>query len=598
MPRPRTPQKLTRARLLAAAGPVYFARGEEYYERGTVQALRERNGVVRATVRGSRPYQTALEFSDDEVAGQCSCPLGQEGEFCKHLVATGLACIAEQVGTGTATKKSNPITPKEIEAYLSKLKGPELVRLVMEQADVDDEFYAGLKLRVAADGASANMPEMRRVLRQAMTIRNFVAWNGTGEYSRGIDRVLARLRAMLTPRQAAAVMELAEYAMDLWEENIERIDDSNGCMGMIRDDLHELHLEACRLAKPDPIALAERLTRRAIHSHWEMFYGFASTYRTLLGKAGCARHREIVEAEWNALPALAPGKEDPERYGRTGTLEHMMLAIGEEEKDLDLIIRVLSRELSGAYDYLRIAERCRAAHRYDLARQWAEKGVAACSDGRLSDLRHFLAEEYLRAKRPDDAMAQIWANFEKQPALEPYQDLARQAQKLKCWETWRQKAFDHVRARLRTVRGGRERGNAGPGVRSRAAFSPWESPPPDHSLLVAILLWEKKADEAWTEAQQGGCSERLWLDLAKCREDKYPADAAEIYRRQVKPLVEAGNNPAYEQAVGFLGRIQGLMEGTGQGAEFQTWLLQLKAEYKRKRNFIQYVERKPWGKEA
>ncbi|HOO21681.1 MAG TPA: hypothetical protein PL011_09885, partial [Kiritimatiellia bacterium] len=94
------------------------------------------------------------------------------------------------------------------------------------------------------------------------------------------------------------------------------------------------------------------------------------------------------------------------------------------------------------------------------------------------------------------------------------------------------------------------------------------------------------------------CSDRLWLDLAQRREEKHPADAAGIYRRLVKPLIEAGNNPAYEQAVVFLGRAHGLMKTLGQEAEFRVWLLQLKVEYRRKRNFIKYVERTPWGKGA
>ena len=115
---------------------------------------------------------------------------------------------------------------------------------------------------------------------------------------------------------------------------------------------------------------------------------------------------------------------------------------------------------------------------------------------------------------------------------------------------------------------------------------------------MAVLLWEKREEEAWEEAQAGGCADHLWLDLAQRREEKHPADAAGIYRRLVKPLIEAGNNPAYEQAVVFLGRAHGLMKTLGQEAEFRVWLLQLKVEYRRKRNFIKYVERTPWGKGA
>ena len=65
MARRRTPETLTRADLLEAAGPVYFGRGEEYFDMGAVQAVRERDGIIRATVHGTQPYKTAVMLSDD-----------------------------------------------------------------------------------------------------------------------------------------------------------------------------------------------------------------------------------------------------------------------------------------------------------------------------------------------------------------------------------------------------------------------------------------------------------------------------------------------------------------------------------------------------
>ena len=35
---------------------------------------------------------------------------------------------------------------------------------------------------------------------------------------------------------------------------------------------------------------------------------------------------------------------------------------------------------------------------------------------------------------------------------------------------------------------------------------------------------------------------------------------------------------------------------TGKEAEFRTWLMQFKTDYKRERNFIKYVEIAAWGK--
>ena len=578
--------------LLDAAGRVYFARGEEYFDLGYVQAVRERDGIVRATVHGTQPYKVGMIVGADSVSGHCSCPLGRNGEFCKHLVATGLQYIGQQERSKSSKGKAKPVTPKVVEAYLSELDTPDLVRLIMEQADIDDEFYAMLKLRVAAEAATSNTSEMRRVLKQAMTIRDFVSWRETGTYIRGIDRVLGQLRTMLTPKHTAQVVELVEYGMDLWEENIGLIDDSDGCMGMLRDELHQLHFEACTIAKPEPVALAERIAERTLASEWEMFYGAYETYRDIFGSPGCVRYREIVEAKWQQLPTFGPGENDSSAYGKHFTLDRMMLSIAEGEDDLDLIIRVMSRDLSHGYGYLQIAERCKKARKYKLALEWAEKGLAAFPDEPDSRLRSFLADAYMRAKRPDEAMSMIWVNVIQRPNLDTYQELAKYARKLNCWDSWRDNALAHIRCDIknRTKEFGKRQSG-----QNRMPLQ-WRPQPPDHSLLIEILLWENHHEEAWAEAQAGGCSERLLLELAKLREKAHPEDAIKIYQALVEPLVNRTNNASYQEAVGFMNKVHGLMKTLGQEVAFADWVHGLKSEYKRKRNFIKYVERRAWGK--
>jgi uncharacterized Zn finger protein len=588
--------RLTREALLETAGQVYFARGEDNFHSEAVSSLRERDGSISATVLGSHPYKTSLVLRDGMLNGRCTCPLGQDGQFCKHLVATGLAFIDQQETGRNKGKNEKPIAPKDVEVYLSNLDRSDLVRLIMEQAGFDDELEAALRMRTATDADKPNILEMKRVLRQALDIPDFVSWRETYDYSRGVDRILGQLRTMLTEKHAAEVIELAEYAMDLWEENIGSIDDSDGSMGMIRDDLHQLHLEACNLANPEPVALAERLAQRAINSEWEMFYDSYRTYADVFGKAGRKHYREIVEAEWEMLPRVGPGEEDPQRYGRSSTLDHMMLAIAEKGDDLDLAIKVLSRDLSHCYVYLRIAQRCRESRDHAKAVQWAESGIAAFPKKTDFRLRNFLADEYVRAKRPDDAMAMIWVNLEGRTSLETYQDLAKYARKLKCWESWREKAFGHIRTEIKNRKAEFDRQYGDRATRGQASSRRWTPPQPDHSLLVAIFLWEKREVDAWAEACNGGCSEHLWLDLAKRREKRHPEDAIEIYRRQVEPLINQTKNRAYEEAIGFLGRIHDLMNKIGKEGEFRVELVRIKTEFKRKRNFIKFVERRAWGK--
>jgi hypothetical protein len=60
---------------------------------------------VRATVRGSGRYRVDLTVAaDGELGWSFSCPVGADGEFCKHCVAVALVTLRG----GTSTEDGAP----------------------------------------------------------------------------------------------------------------------------------------------------------------------------------------------------------------------------------------------------------------------------------------------------------------------------------------------------------------------------------------------------------------------------------------------------------------------------------------------------------
>ena len=98
-------------------------------------------------------------------------------------------------------------------------------------------------------------------------------------------------------------------------------------------------------------------------------------------------------------------------------------------------------------------------------------------------------------------------------------------------------------------------------------------------------------DTGTREAQEGGCSDHLWLELAKLREKDHPEDAVKIYFQRVDPLVQQTHNHAYEEAVSMLRKVQTLTARLGQQAEFKNRVTLLRVTYKPKRNFIKLLDR-------
>jgi len=568
------------------AGARYFERGEAYFYQDRIRGLKERNGKITATVAGTYNYRVMLWEDDGALDYHCTCPLGLDGEFCKHCVATALAWLEEHPTTDSNTtgkrkqrKKANKgLTRKDLRAWLLLQEKETLADMVLEAAADDEQLENRLMLRAAA-AEDVNLATYRRIIDQALKTRGFVDYHHMYDYWRGADEAVDAIAELLGQGHAAAVIELSEYALSGVERAIEGVDDSDGYMSMLLERLQELHLAACRKAKPDPKALAERLFRWELNGEWDTFHGAVKTYARILGKQGRERYRELAETEWAKVKPLKPGDDDRDKYGKRFHITSIMESLAEQSGDIEALVAVKSRDLSSSYDFLEIAEISRKARQGEKALEWAEKGVRAFGKSTDSRLQDFLADLYHRRKRHDEAMALIWPQLERRPCLENYQKLKKHADRSKTWPEWREKALGHI-CKLN---------------RKSAQHKPhnrWNvRPGPDRSLLVAIFLWEKDVASAWKEAMEGGCHKGLWLELAALREKDHPRDAIAVYQNLIGPIVEQTNNDAYRNAAGLLRRIKNLMTKLGEQAEFRRYLADVRIEYKRKRNFIKLLEK-------
>src|ERR1019366_6197690 len=250
--------------------------------------------------------------------------------------------------------------------------------------------------------------------------------------------------------------------------------------------------------------------------------------------------------------------------------------------DIEELVAIKARDLSNAYIFLEIAEIYREAKQPDQALAWAERGVKAFPDRTDSRLREFLAREYHRRKRHDEAMQLVWKIFAEHTSLEHYQTLKQHADRIQQWPAWRDKALEFVRAEI-------ERENK-QFAQKRQAWG-WTPQPPDHSLLVEIFLWEQDVEAAWREAQTGGCHDSWWMQLARLREKEFPADVVPVYQKQVELLVNQKNNGSYADAVKLLGKIRDLMTRLERADQFAGYLATVRATHKPKRNFIKLAAR-------
>lgn len=571
---------LTRDALRRLAGARSYARGEAYAQAGAVRGLQQEGDAVTAKVRGTRTYTATLGTLDGELEFACTCPFTAEGNFCKHCVALGLAWL--DGNAVPAAGKQREVTRKEVRAWLERQTKDALVALLLEHAKTDERLERHLALSVAKETrGGVNLATFERALDDALSQDDFIGYREMYDYSQGIDEVVDSIEGLLQAGHAAEVIALAETALARVEGAMGSVDDSDGCMGSILERLQGLHLKACKAARPEPVALAERLFAWELGTSFDTFYDAARTYASVLGPEGIARYRELLEAAWARVPELKPGSRE-DRYGKRFPITRMMEALAEQSGDLDARVAVLRRDLSDPWSFLKIAKAYREAGRHDEALEWAERGAKAFPGRADEQLREFLAEEYHRRGRRAEAMELIWAAFSELPGLDRYQLLKRHADQDRSWAGWREKALALLRERLaaRTERTGRQR---------------WHWDRNDASSLVEIFLWERKPDAAWAEARAGGCSESLWMTLAAKREKDHPEDALAVYQKRIEPTIGRTNNQAYKEALALLRKVREIMVRLEQGPEFERYVSSLRAAHKPKRNFIKLLDEGGWG---
>lgn len=546
---------VTETKMAKLAGERSYARGLAYFRNGAVVDLVRMRNALKARVQGSEEYRVSLRAAGRSLEWSCSCPLGEEGEFCKHAVAAGLAWLDGGRSSGDELEA--------LRSHLGSQSKETLIELVLEQASEDPQLRARLEAEALRNAAPAEPEALKEVVRRAFAVRGFVSYDDMRALLARAESVAGLLRDLLASGRAAQALELANYAVRRGIAAYERTDDSGGAFGERLREIAALHLQAWRAARPGGEAPGASLYALQMLDQWALF-DFAD-YAPLLAKQGLARYRTLAEKAWHEVPELGPGdRRQPD--SRRILLAHFMEALARFDGDTDALIAVKRRDLSSAYAFLEIAKILTDAGRHDEALAWAERGRKAFAKDLDSRLAAFLVGAYRRARRNDDATALAWEHFARGPSLDAYK-LLHTACGAKGWAPWRDKALAHLRA--------------------EKAASPQRYWSPGRSLLVEILLQEGDSGAALAEARAGGCTEGLWMKLAAAREAAHPADAIEIYQARLDPVVARANNQAYDEAAELVATIKTLMERTGKKRQFGDWLADVKARHKAKRNFMQ-----------
>jgi uncharacterized Zn finger protein len=562
------------AQVRQLAGASYYARGEAYAADGCVALDIVRGDGVVATVRGTQDYRVKLQWEDGELEGECDCPLGEDGEFCKHQVAVALvwsgaagsgtgapSANGKRGGKGKAASTAAESDENMLRNWLARQDADVLGALVLKLAGRDPDLWRQLLAR--ARFASSQPADWRKAAGDLIGRKRFLDYRACRTYARRLDTLAELLREAMRQDPAAAWV-LADYALQRLIPIYAESDDSSGTLGDALAGVGALYRAAALAANPESDVFAKAWLKLRLIDQWRLL-GSLQDYADVLGRRGLDRLEAQAQQQLDALPLPPTGRFDYDpNMSQRHALDALLKELAALGGDVDSLLARKAKAVANAWDYLELAELCRQYGRDRQVIDWLERGCKAHpNDRRLLDT---LAQSYSREGFAEDALQLRWQAFAAGPDEGAYLALRDAAVALNAWDEWRARAITYLNEHPKKFWG--------------AAVD----------MKVNLLLAEGENAQAWQIASQHTLALATWARLQPQVEALDPEGALRICRTLVQGGAERTNRQGYEETILWLKRMAALHRKQGSGEEFSRYLEDLRQTYRAKRSFIAMLE--------
>lgn len=163
-----------------------------------------------------------------------------------------------------------------------------------------------------------------------------------------------------------------------------------------------------------------------------------------------------------------------------------------------------------------------------------------------------------------------WQIYQQTQQLDDYRHLLALAEEHGLATDYRQQVHDWLTERLDQV-----------------PQNPWAFAPQAINSLLEIYLFEHRLDDALTLCADRPVNGGLLLKLAQALGD--PDKSLPLYLRLVRSEVRNTDNKSYRRAIAQLEELHGTLDTVAQQQAFATALIELRVEFRQKRNFIKWL---------
>jgi uncharacterized Zn finger protein len=584
---------VTEAIIRQQASADSYLRGREYYEQGAVLRVVRRGQQVQAEVEGSQyePYRVQITYDAGGIAQAiCSCPYDWGG-WCKHIVATLLACVHDPAHIDERPSLQTLLAGLDGEQLQALLL--RLVELQPELADVIEAQVQRWQIQPVGDAPALRQRrtsidpdvfrrQVRSTLRSLGRMRRSEAYRHVSAVVDEVRQVLEQTKGFVAAgdgRNALAILEaVTEAYITDWVE----LDDSDGEASAFFEDLGSACTEAILVAD---LTIKERRTWAKKLAQWQHEvedYGIGVGFEAAMAAAEqgwdyppLVRVLQGEITDKGAWEAEAPFYADTLAIARLNVLErqeryqeylYLAEAEGQTERYVTMLVRL--GRVQEAVDYglqylattdeaLALATALRGREEHRAALQIAEHGLNL--EGSKAPLATWVADLALGMGESGCALDAALIAFREAPELAAYQRVKELA-----GERWPELQRDL----LADLRQGRSYDPQGP---------------------VEIFLHEGLVEDAM-RAVEGSASYALLEQVVDAAIPSYAEWAIQTCCQQAESILNQGKSQYYHHAARWLEKARGAYRTADRETEWETYLCELMARHRRKYSLIPMLE--------
>jgi hypothetical protein len=579
------------------AGDAVFERGLTYFNESRVTLARDGGGNATFKVSGTQTYSTELYFEDLGLHVDCNCPHGQDGHFCKHMVAAGLFWRGHLGGDAPAPSKAKAPSARAAKAALTKARKRDdlqafvesrdaaaLASLLWHWAERDRELMAELNAWAATEQAGADPALLKKALDALLvSTREFLPYREAFAYALRAGKSIKLLEAALA-RDPVQALGAAEHALRRLYRVAEHADDSSGEIGGVMQSCIEV-VQRALACKPPPAAWAERFIGLFDDDPFGLW-----DVNAVLDAAGAevtARYGKVLATRWAAIEA-GRGKGDAKKEVSWGTggarteadherdrIRRLMLGELERHGDVATVIDFMKRSARRDHEHLQVIQYCEKHGREREALALAE--AAHKRDPKSFQFEDAVLRCWERDGWDEKAFALRKQRYWRSANLAEYVALLRAAKAAR-------QPLDALRADVEAMLVAREK--KAPATPAWAARGLSRDRGVDVSLRARWLLYEGRIGEALALVKTpSACHAQVLMDIAQRLDASANADAFTLIDRVARADVERSQG-RYDEAIERVGLACRRLDS----AHARQYLAQLRSEYKAKRNFVKALD--------